>query len=140
MNNPIILNDYASLVLFANNPSAHHHDIENCDSSNQNTIQALAAKLDLQYSYNDSLRTIRLQKKSFGKDLEQYSQQLGTTTQDSIAPFTHQVSSPSPRWNPSNTTGRRPRNFPDTSSLSPFLHTDVAMDMDMSSSDLNLGW
>ncbi|KAI1647692.1 uncharacterized protein F4817DRAFT_365159 [Daldinia loculata] len=139
MNNPIILNDYASLVLFANNPSAHHHDIENCDSSNQNTIQALAAKLDLQYSYNDSLRTIRLQKKSFGKDLEQYSQQLGTTTQDSIAPFTHQVSSPSPRWNPSNTTGRRPRNFPDTSSLSPFLHTDVAMDMDMSSSDLNLG-
>ncbi|KAI1657691.1 hypothetical protein F4813DRAFT_71844 [Daldinia decipiens] len=139
MNNPIILNDYASLVLFANNPSAHHHDIENCDSSKQNTIQALAAKLDLQYSYDDSLRKIRLQKKSFGKDLEQYSRQPGTTTQDSIAPFTHQVSSPSPHWKPSNTTGRRLRNFPDISSLSCFLHTDVTIDMDMSSSDLNLG-
>ncbi|KAK6949187.1 hypothetical protein Daesc_009261 [Daldinia eschscholtzii] len=127
MNNPIILNDYASLVLFANNPSAHHHDIENCDSSKQAIIQALAAKLDLQYSYDDSSRTIRLQKKSFGKSLEQYSRQPGTA----IAPFTHQISPSSPRWNPRSTLGRRPSNLSDP--LSPFLHTDTLMDLDTSS-------
>ncbi|KAI1475629.1 hypothetical protein K445DRAFT_274342 [Daldinia sp. EC12] len=127
MNNPIILNDYASLVLFANNPSAHYHDIENCDSSKQAIIQALAAKLDLQYSYDDSSRTIRLQKKSFGKSLEQYSRQPGTA----IAPFTHQISPSSPRWNPRSSLGRRPSNLPD--SLSPFIHTDTLMDLDTSS-------
>ncbi|KAI1799736.1 hypothetical protein F4811DRAFT_76096 [Daldinia bambusicola] len=131
MNNPIILNEYASLVLFANNPSAHYHDIDDCDSSKQAIIQALAAKLDLQYSYDDSFRKIRLRKKSFGKSFEQYSQQPETTVQHSIAPFTRQISPSSPCWNPRSTPVRRPGNFPGP--YSPFLLTGSVMDMDTSS-------
>ncbi|KAI1101045.1 hypothetical protein F4804DRAFT_344261 [Jackrogersella minutella] len=137
MNDPTVLNDYASLLLFANNPSAHHLDLGNCDSSKQVIIQALAAKLDLQYSYDASIGAIRLQKETYGEDLRQHEQQL-KTDQRAIIPPEHQIPSPSSRWKPGYITEEQHDNFHNVNVPSPLFYSGAAMDIDTASRELNL--
>ncbi|KAI1413169.1 hypothetical protein F5Y13DRAFT_198908 [Hypoxylon sp. FL1857] len=138
MNDPTVLNDYASLLLFANNPSAHHLDLEGCDSSKQATIRALAVKLDLQYSYDASTSTIRLQKESYRKDFGQPEPHL-SKIQRPAPPFGYQISSPSAQWKSSHVAESQCDNYLNANRPSPFLHADAVMDFDTASSELNSG-
>ncbi|KAI0837107.1 hypothetical protein F5Y06DRAFT_92103 [Hypoxylon sp. FL0890] len=138
MNDPTVLNDYASLLLFANNPSAHHLDLEICDSSRHATVQALAAKLDLQYSYDVSSGLIRLQKEGYQEDFGQ-SEQQPRKTQVSATPFGYQIPSPSLQWKSSGVVERQYENCLSGNRLPPFPHGDAVMDVDTASSELNSG-
>ncbi|KAH9995010.1 hypothetical protein F4779DRAFT_631719 [Xylariaceae sp. FL0662B] len=83
MNDPSVLGIFASLLLFANNPSDHYLSFDDCDSSKQTTIQALAAKLNLQYAYDASCRVVRLRKEIEGESFGEHPQQpVGTQMQD----------------------------------------------------------
>ncbi|KAI1135999.1 hypothetical protein F5Y05DRAFT_121317 [Hypoxylon sp. FL0543] len=136
MNDPTVLNDYASLLLFANNPSARHLDLRNCDSSRQATIQALAAKLDLQYSCDASIGAIRLHKEGYKNDFGQPEQQL-TNIQRSATPFGYQIPSPSLQWKPRNVAERQYDNGLSENRLPPFLNDGAAMDIDTASSEID---
>ncbi|KAI1375302.1 hypothetical protein F4677DRAFT_133770 [Hypoxylon crocopeplum] len=133
MNDPAVLSDYASLLLFANNPVAHQFDLQDCNSSRQATIQALAAKLDLLYSYDSSVGAIQLRKEGYRKGLEQPG-----ATQTAVPPFKHGISSPSSQWNHEQFSGRL-SNLSNANEPSPSLHGAVAMDIDTTTSRLNLG-
>ncbi|KAI1771162.1 hypothetical protein F4818DRAFT_214457 [Hypoxylon cercidicola] len=138
MNDPAVLENYASLLLFTNNPSAYHLDLEDCDSSKQATIQSLAAKLDLQYSFDALLGVIRLRKKTYEPSSTQHSEQP-RTSHGPIMAFKGQMSSPSPRSKSKyRTEARRSELSTATVPSPPSLHDGVAMDLD-SSSDLNFG-
>ncbi|KAI0150039.1 hypothetical protein F4776DRAFT_189584 [Hypoxylon sp. NC0597] len=137
MNNPTVLNDYASLLLFANNPSAHHLELEDCDSSKQTTIQALAVKLDLQYSYDASVRTIRLQKESYRKEYGQPQHQSNKIRGPAI-PFAYQISSSS-QWKSNHVAERQDDNCTNSKKPSPFFHDGSVMEFDTASNELDPG-
>ncbi|KAI2605530.1 hypothetical protein GGR54DRAFT_633490 [Hypoxylon sp. NC1633] len=140
MNDPNVLNDYASLLLFANNPSTHHFDLLHCDSSKQAIIQALAAKLDLQYSYDSSVGTIRLQKESYEQGLGQ-TPQNPRTGQGWPQSFRHEVPLPlpPPKWKPGQLMENPHGTFSTVGDRSPFSQAGVAMDIDTNPSEVNLG-
>ncbi|OTA97082.1 hypothetical protein M434DRAFT_392252 [Hypoxylon sp. CO27-5] len=137
MNDPTVLNDYASLLLFANNPSAHYLDLEDCGSSKQATIQALAVKLDLQYSYDASFRTIRLQKESYKKVFGQPEQQ-SNKIQGPATPFGYQISSSS-QWESNHVADKQYDNHINSNEPSSLLHGGSVMDFDTASNDLDPG-
>ncbi|KAI2469790.1 hypothetical protein F4781DRAFT_421724 [Annulohypoxylon bovei var. microspora] len=138
MNDPTVLSDYGSLLLFVNNPSVHHLDLENCDSSKQTTLRALAAKFDLQYSYDASLGAIQLRKESYGNDFSQHEQEPKPPPKLTSL-ISSRVSTSSPQWKPSQVDKRQHGNSSNLNRLSPFIHNDAAMDIDTTSSELNFG-
>ncbi|XXH02439.1 hypothetical protein Hte_008814 [Hypoxylon texense] len=140
MNNPAVLGDYGSLLLFANNPFADHLELEDCDSSKQVTIQSLAAKLDLQYFFDAPLGVIRLRKKTYRAGFGQHSEQPRAAPEPTM-PFKGQMSSPSPRSKSRYLTEAYRSGFPTAAvSSPPSIHDGVvAMDLDSTYNDLDFG-
>ncbi|KAH9906367.1 hypothetical protein F4778DRAFT_769458 [Xylariomycetidae sp. FL2044] len=62
MNDPEVLQVFASLVLFSNNPSTNWLNYENCDSTKKGILRALSERLDLQYSQHPSDHTVSIRK------------------------------------------------------------------------------
>ncbi|KAI0168942.1 hypothetical protein GGR52DRAFT_497744 [Hypoxylon sp. FL1284] len=142
MNDPSVLSDYTSLLLFTNNPLAHDLEIEHCDSSKQATIRSLAARLDLQCSY-DALGVVRLRKKTYRSvsGQGQHPKQPGAGN-GSFIPSRSQIPSASSRPRPRNSTATRRRESFTSAAAEPFpppTHDGMAMDLDSVSNDLNFG-
>ncbi|KAI1209263.1 uncharacterized protein F4807DRAFT_102051 [Annulohypoxylon truncatum] len=138
MNDPTVLSEYGSLFLFVNNPSVHHLDLENYDSSKQAIIRALAAKFSLQYSYDASLGVIQLRKESYAEGLSQHEQQPKTTPR-LIPPISTEGSTSCPQWKPSHADRRQNDDLPCVDGTFPLFNSDVAMDVDTTSSEFNFG-
>ncbi|KAI0109046.1 hypothetical protein GGR51DRAFT_514136 [Nemania sp. FL0031] len=79
MNDPETLATFTSLVLFANNPSAHRIELQACDYSHQATIQALAMKLNLHCSPGISTKTVYLRKYSHEETIAGLGRQINST-------------------------------------------------------------
>ncbi|KAI5864918.1 hypothetical protein GGS23DRAFT_619624 [Durotheca rogersii] len=129
-NNPSVLNEDTSLLLFANNPSARRLDLEGYDPPKQATIQALAAKLDLDYAYDPFVGVIRLQKGGSGRpSLERYAQQKGTAPGLTTA-FKDPISSPLLQWEFGNDARNQHYSIPKTNEPSSHLCGSVEMGID----------
>ncbi|KAI0860218.1 hypothetical protein F4860DRAFT_223880 [Xylaria cubensis] len=76
LDNPETLATFTSLVLFANNPSTQHIELKACDYSQQATIQALAAKLNLHCVPDTSSATVCLRKYSHEETVSGLGQQI----------------------------------------------------------------
>ncbi|KAI1383864.1 uncharacterized protein F4822DRAFT_53714 [Hypoxylon trugodes] len=139
MNDPAVLNEYTSLLLFANNPSAQNLDLESCSLSRQATVQALAAKFDLQYSHDTSLGTIQLRKKTYGNNSQQHEQQL-RLAQKPVASSEPLLPLPPPQFPRWNSQQKQHDELSNGNNLSPFLHGDVpAMNMGMIPDEIDFG-
>ncbi|KAI1763577.1 hypothetical protein GGR53DRAFT_531425 [Hypoxylon sp. FL1150] len=127
MNDPAVLDDYASLLLFANDPLASHLELKDCDLSKQAIIQSLAAKLDLQYFYDIPSGAIRLQKYRSSFD-------------GPIMPYRGHPSSPSPRSRSRCLTEIQHTGVSTTTQPPPSsLHNGITMDLDSISNGLSFG-
>ncbi|KAI1455780.1 hypothetical protein F4805DRAFT_259838 [Annulohypoxylon moriforme] len=138
MNDPTVLKEYGTLFLFVNNPSIHHLDLQNCDLSRQAIIKSLAARFNLQYSYDSSLNSIQLRKESYGESLNQHEQQPKTSPR-LIPPISPQVSTLSPQWKSSYADTRPHDYLSNANRASPRSNRGVAMDIDTASSEFNFG-
>ncbi|KAI0192339.1 hypothetical protein EV127DRAFT_406866 [Xylaria flabelliformis] len=76
LDNPETLATFTSLVLFANNPLTQHIELKACDYSQQATIQALAAKLNLHCVPDTSSATVCLRKYSHEETVSGLGQQI----------------------------------------------------------------
>ncbi|OTB03013.1 hypothetical protein M426DRAFT_189027 [Hypoxylon sp. CI-4A] len=136
MNDPAVLSDYMSLFLFTNNPSVHHLDLEDCDSSRQVIIQALAAKLNLQYSHERSRGIIQLRKASYENTVGHNEEQQPRAIPRSDISFGFQVSSPSPQRKLGQITEQR-GHFSSLDKVTSFSHNNSSMDIDIASYGVN---
>ncbi|RFU29939.1 hypothetical protein B7463_g6384, partial [Scytalidium lignicola] len=69
MNDPIILGLYSELLLFSKHRPYQEMNFTGCDSSKQRNLLALALKLGLQYSFNQSSLTVTISQPGSIQDL-----------------------------------------------------------------------
>ncbi|KAL7620503.1 hypothetical protein AAE478_009498 [Parahypoxylon ruwenzoriense] len=132
MNDPAVLNDYASLLLFANNPSAHYLDIVDCSSFKQTTIQSLAVRLDLEYFYDDSIGIIQLRKDNYGEAFGERPQQP-RLNQAHVVPSKGDSSLPSLASKTRDGMETRNNSFSQANKSLTSLHENSEMDIDTTS-------
>ncbi|KAI1091580.1 hypothetical protein F5B19DRAFT_493315 [Rostrohypoxylon terebratum] len=137
MNDPIVLNEYGVVFLFVNNPSIHHLNLAGYDSSKQAIVRSLAAKFNLQYTYDTSLGVIQLRKDSYDEFLGQREQQLKTTSR--LIPTSPPISTLGPQWKSNSATQSQHKGDVNTNRQSYFFNGGVSMDIGNTSSEFNFG-
>lgn len=138
MNDPIVLNEYGFVFLFVNNPSIHHLNLANYDSSKQAIIRSLAAKFNLQYAYDVSLGVIQLRKESYDEFLGQREQQPKTTPR-LISPISPQGSTFAPQGKLNYAAQSQHNGVSNTNRQSHFFNGGLSIDIDNTSSEFNFG-